>query len=93
MHGVMEGESELTSTAGGGTYLMEFALLSQLTGNDSYEEAALRALRQLYNRTSDLGLVGNHINVRARVRRVDVRAGAEPGHARAIGGDWRVEPF
>ncbi len=38
-YGVPPQETEITSTAGAGTFILEFGLLSRLTGNNSYEVA------------------------------------------------------
>jgi mannosidase alpha-like ER degradation enhancer 2 len=46
-----------------GTLLIEFGTLSKLTGNPVYYDKAKRALVELYNRRSSLGLVGSVINV------------------------------
>ena len=46
-----------------GTSLIEFGTLSRLTGNPIYYEKSKRALVQLYNRRSAIGLVGSTINV------------------------------
>lgn len=56
-------ESELTSVAGGGTHLLEFGILTALTGETQYWKAALRAAQALYSNRSTLNLVGNHINI------------------------------
>lgn len=61
--GVPEGETPVTCTAGVGTFIVEFATLSRLTGDPIYEETALRALRSLWFRKSKIDLMGNHINV------------------------------
>ncbi len=45
-----------------GTALLEFGTLSKLTGNSIYYEKAKRAVVQLFNRRSPLGLVGTWIN-------------------------------
>lgn len=42
---------------------MEFATLSRLTGDPIYEEVASRAMDGLWERRSELNLIGNHINV------------------------------
>ena len=62
-HGVPAGETPVTCTAGVSTYIVEFGTLSRLTGNPLYEETALRALRALWHHRSDIGLLGNHIDV------------------------------
>ena len=51
-------------TAGAGTLILEFATLSRLTGDDRFEKAAYKAFFALWNRRSDIGLVGNTIDSR-----------------------------
>ena len=46
-----------------GTLLIEFGALSKLTGKPIYFEKAKRALVETYKRRSDIGLVGENINV------------------------------
>ncbi|KAL3700789.1 hypothetical protein R1sor_018811 [Riccia sorocarpa] len=58
LYGVSDDESQVTSTAGGGTLTLEFGLLSRLTG-----DPAKNAVRGLWAQRSQLGLVGAHINV------------------------------
>ncbi|KAL5007551.1 hypothetical protein ScPMuIL_016357 [Solemya velum] len=62
-HGVPEGETTVTCTAGVGTFLIEFGTLSRLTGDSVFEKVAMRAMRALWKSKSNLGLVGNHIDV------------------------------
>ncbi|XP_003744268.1 ER degradation-enhancing alpha-mannosidase-like protein 2 [Galendromus occidentalis] len=62
-HGVPPGETSVTCTAGVGTFIVEFAALSRLTGNPVYEEKAVRALRALWDTRSRIDLVGNHLDV------------------------------
>jgi len=62
-HGVPEGETPVTCTAGVGTYIVEFGALSRLTGNPVYEETAMRAMKALWHHRSSIGLLGNHIDV------------------------------
>jgi hypothetical protein len=62
-HGVPKGEIDVTCTAGGGTFLIEFGVLSRLTGDDRYELAARRAALSLMALRSARGLVGNHVNI------------------------------
>ena len=62
-NGVPKGETPVTCTAGVGTYIVEFATLSRLTGDPIYEEVALRAMNSLWNYRSGVGLFGNHIDV------------------------------
>nr|XP_006639581.2 PREDICTED: ER degradation-enhancing alpha-mannosidase-like protein 2 isoform X1 [Lepisosteus oculatus] len=61
--GVNPTETPVTCTAGAGTFILEFAALSRLTGDPVFEEVARKALRALWKTRSDIGLVGNHINV------------------------------
>ncbi|KAF5388298.1 hypothetical protein D9615_000341 [Tricholomella constricta] len=61
-HGMMKGETLETCTAGAGSLILEFATLSRLTGDDRFEKAAHKAFFGLWNRKSDIGLVGNTIN-------------------------------
>lgn len=46
-----------------GTLLIEFGALAKLTGKPVYYDKAKRALIELYNRRSSIGLVGSTINV------------------------------
>ncbi|MGO9085125.1 MAG: glycoside hydrolase family 47 protein [Terriglobales bacterium] len=52
-----------TNPAEIGTLLIEFGTLSKLTGKPVYYDKAKRALVELYNRRSPIGLVGSGINV------------------------------
>ncbi|KAJ6539265.1 alpha mannosidase-like protein [Mycena capillaripes] len=63
-HGVLRGEGLETCTAGAGSLLLEFGTLSRLTGDDRFEKAAYKAFFAIWNRRTDLGLVGNTINIR-----------------------------
>ncbi|NWR74504.1 EDEM2 protein, partial [Centropus unirufus] len=63
LHGVNPGETPVTCTAGIGTFIVEFATLSHLTGDPVFEEVARKALKALWKNRSDIGLVGNHIDV------------------------------
>ncbi|KAJ3573862.1 hypothetical protein NP233_g2134 [Leucocoprinus birnbaumii] len=60
--GVLRGETLETCTAGAGSLIIEFATLSRLTGDERYEKAAYKAFFAIWNRKSDIGLVGNQIN-------------------------------
>jgi mannosidase alpha-like ER degradation enhancer 2 len=60
--GAVRGES--TNPAEVGTLLIEFGTLSKLTGKPVYYEKAKRALVEIYNRRSPIGLVGSTINVK-----------------------------
>ncbi|XP_069740363.1 ER degradation-enhancing alpha-mannosidase-like protein 2 [Narcine bancroftii] len=63
LNGVDPSETPITCTAGIGTFILEFATLSRLTGDPVFEEVARKALDGLWNSRSDIGLVGNHIDV------------------------------
>jgi len=52
-----------TNPAEAGTLLIEFGTLSKLTGRTVFYEKAKRALVEIYNRRSPIGLVGTWINV------------------------------
>src|SRR5579863_3876900 len=55
---------DVTNPAEIGTLLIEFGALSKLTGKSIYYEKAKRAVVELYNRRSPIGLVGSSINVK-----------------------------
>lgn len=46
-----------------GTLMLEFGTLSKLTGNPEYYEKAKKGITEVFNRRSDIGLVGTTINV------------------------------
>nr|XP_002127890.1 ER degradation-enhancing alpha-mannosidase-like protein 2 [Ciona intestinalis] len=62
-YGVDANETPITCTAGVGTFIVEFATLSRLTGDAKYEEIAMKAIHALNQSRSNIGLLGNHINV------------------------------
>ncbi|XP_063223386.1 ER degradation-enhancing alpha-mannosidase-like protein 2 isoform X2 [Bacillus rossius redtenbacheri] len=62
-HGVPEGETSITCTAGIGTFILEMGTLSRLTGDPLFEEVAMNALYALHDHRSPIGLVGNHVDV------------------------------
>ncbi|OCF41757.1 hypothetical protein I317_04461 [Kwoniella heveanensis CBS 569] len=59
--GVLKGESVETCTAGAGSLLLEFALLSRLTGDDRFESLAHNAYMAIWNRRTQQNLLGNTI--------------------------------
>ncbi|KAF9287448.1 alpha mannosidase-like protein [Linnemannia elongata] len=61
--GVLRGETGETCVAGAGSLLLEFGVLSRLTGDGSYEAAAKKALLELWKRRSKIGLMGNTIDM------------------------------
>ena len=54
---------EVTNPAEIGTLLIEFGTLSKLTGNQLYYDKAKKAVVELFNRRSKIGLVGSAINI------------------------------
>ena len=46
-----------------GIFLIKIASLSRLTGDPFYEKAAMRAMNSLWQRRSEINLIGNNINV------------------------------
>ena len=62
-YGIPPGETEVASTAGAGSLLIEFSALSDLTGNSKFRNAAFKAMLGLHNRRSSVGLLGKHIHV------------------------------
>ena len=65
-----------TCAAAAGSLVLEFALLSRLTGDASFEEAARGAVREIWRRRSALDLVGSEI---------DIQSGAWQGSVAGIG--------
>ncbi|KAJ3300582.1 alpha mannosidase-like protein [Borealophlyctis nickersoniae] len=61
--GVLPYETNNTCAAGAGTLLLEFGVLSRLTGAPKYEQAAKKALLAVWARRSGLDLVGNGLDV------------------------------
>lgn len=51
-HGVPQGETPITCTAGVGTFSIEFGVLSQLSGLPIYEEKARKAVRSIWKKKS-----------------------------------------
>ena len=60
-----ETSGKVSNPAEIGTLLIEFGTLSKLTGNQLYYNKAKRALVELFNRRSKIGLVGSTIDVEA----------------------------
>jgi hypothetical protein len=58
----------LSGVAGAGSLILEFATLSRLTGDDRFEKAAFKSFFALWNKRSEIGLVGNSIDVMTGVR-------------------------
>lgn len=58
------GGREITETcsAGAGSLTLEFTVLSRLTGDTRFEQAAKRAFWEVWQRRSDIGLIGNGID-------------------------------
>ncbi|CAG8720639.1 7722_t:CDS:10, partial [Acaulospora morrowiae] len=62
-YGVPNSETHETCTAGAGTLILEFGVLSRLKNDTRFEEAARRALFGIWNRRTSLDLVGNVIDI------------------------------
>ncbi|CAO3677182.1 unnamed protein product [Umbelopsis ramanniana] len=62
-YGVPKTETVETCTAGAGSLILEFGVLSRLTNDPFYENLAKKALKALWERRSDLNLMGNAINL------------------------------
>ncbi|PHH68790.1 hypothetical protein CDD80_7240 [Ophiocordyceps camponoti-rufipedis] len=62
--GTTTGPAEITETcsAGAGSLTLEFTVLSRLTGDDRFEQAAKRAFWEVWRRRSEIGLIGNGID-------------------------------
>ncbi|CAM9962512.1 unnamed protein product, partial [Choristocarpus tenellus] len=78
--GVIPGETLSTCTAAAGTFLLEFGVLSRLTGDSSFELAARRSVAALWGIRSPLGLVGADIDGRKGIwtsRHAGIGAGTD----------------
>ena len=51
-----------TCSAGAGSLVLEFTVLSRLVGDGRYEEMAKRAFWAVWERRSDIGLIGSGID-------------------------------
>ena len=61
--GVDANETRITSTATAGTLILEFGMLTKLTGDARFRSAAEKSLDAIWEHRSDLGLVGAHIDI------------------------------
>eukprot|EP01118_Nematostelium_gracile_P016097 TRINITY_DN658_c0_g1_i4.p1 TRINITY_DN658_c0_g1~~TRINITY_DN658_c0_g1_i4.p1 ORF type:complete len:606 (+),score=142.25 TRINITY_DN658_c0_g1_i4:1738-3555(+) len=61
--GVPPEEVKVTCSAGAGTFSLEFGLLSYLTDDMIFETKAKEAVRGLWSKKSEIGLIGNHIDI------------------------------
>ncbi|KAJ1110562.1 hypothetical protein NDU88_007912 [Pleurodeles waltl] len=62
--GVPPDSNNETCTAGAGSLLVEFGILSRLLGDSTFEWVARRAVRALWSlRSNDTGLLGNVVNI------------------------------
>jgi hypothetical protein len=62
VQGQIPGDVRSTCTACAGTLLLEFGVLSRLTGNATYEALARHAVEAIYGMRSARGLVGNTLD-------------------------------
>ncbi len=58
-----ETSGDVSNPAEIGTYIVEFGMLTHLTGDSVYYKTAQKAVSALYQRRSSIGLVGSTINV------------------------------
>ncbi|EKX45303.1 hypothetical protein GUITHDRAFT_157889 [Guillardia theta CCMP2712] len=61
--GVAVGETTITSSACAGTLMLEFGMLSRLSGRGEFERVAKRSLLALWSRRSSMGLIGAHLDI------------------------------
>lgn len=61
--GIEKDEDQSTCSAAAGSLVLEFTLLSRLTGDPKFETAARKAFMAVWERRSSLNLIGNTINV------------------------------
>jgi mannosidase alpha-like ER degradation enhancer 1 len=61
--GVPPTETTETCAAGAGSLVLEFGVLSRLTGDPIYENAAKTALKAVWQRRSNIDLLGNVIDI------------------------------
>ncbi|ORY05339.1 hypothetical protein K493DRAFT_204582, partial [Basidiobolus meristosporus CBS 931.73] len=62
-YGFPKGETSETCTAGAGSLMLEFGVLSKLTNDSRFDEIARTAIHGLWNRRSKINLLGNVIDV------------------------------
>ncbi|ETW10015.1 hypothetical protein, variant 1 [Aphanomyces invadans] len=62
-HGLVRNAPALTCPAAAGSLLLEFSVLSRLSNIPDFEDAALDAVLALWDRRSELNLLGSTINV------------------------------
>ncbi|KAK9708768.1 hypothetical protein K7432_009418 [Basidiobolus ranarum] len=62
-YGLPKGETSETCTAGAGSLMLEFGVLSKLTNDSRFDEVARTAIHGLWNRRSKSNLIGNVIDV------------------------------
>ena len=62
-HGVRPGETNETNVAAVGSFILEFGLLSRLTGDSRFERAARGAIRSMWSIRGDRDLLGNTLDV------------------------------
>lgn len=63
--GVPPTETTETCTAGAGSLILEFGVLSRLLNDSSYEYVAKKALYSVWNRRSNINLLGNVIDIQS----------------------------
>ncbi len=63
-HGITPDETPDTCSAAAGSLVLEFTLLSRLTGDVRFETVSKRAFHEIWKRRSLLGLIGSSIEVK-----------------------------
>lgn len=89
LHGVNPGETPVTCTAGIGTFIVEFATLSSLTGDPVFEDVARVALMRLWESRSDIGLVSQLLPSLCKLR---LLCAPHPMRPRGLRNELRVQP-
>ncbi|EEB06802.1 alpha mannosidase-like protein [Schizosaccharomyces japonicus yFS275] len=62
-YGIPFMETHETCAAGAGSLVLEFSLLSSLTGDERFSEAAIGAFQEVWRRRSHINLLGNSIDI------------------------------
>eukprot|EP01114_Cavostelium_apophysatum_P013152 TRINITY_DN3122_c0_g1_i2.p1 TRINITY_DN3122_c0_g1~~TRINITY_DN3122_c0_g1_i2.p1 ORF type:complete len:632 (-),score=103.87 TRINITY_DN3122_c0_g1_i2:570-2465(-) len=76
--GVLPKETTEQCTAGVGTLIFEFEMLSKLTGDPIFAELAENAMKKMWNLRSPLGLLGNTLDIES-LRWLSVNSGIGAG--------------
>eukprot|EP01129_Flabellula_baltica_P007733 TRINITY_DN3025_c0_g1_i1.p1 TRINITY_DN3025_c0_g1~~TRINITY_DN3025_c0_g1_i1.p1 ORF type:complete len:649 (+),score=124.41 TRINITY_DN3025_c0_g1_i1:74-1948(+) len=66
-YGVPNGETTITCTSCAGTFLLEFGILSVLTGDPVFDRVSRNAMFSLWEKRTQHDLVGNHIDTKTGI--------------------------